>query len=263
MTATSVSKKRRCLAGLVIAGLAFAASAEEPAERPAVDPEAIAILHRALDPLSAAKSLRVKTRKLYDVVQPSGQKLQFGTWDTAVLRRPDRAAVEIEQDDGRKRHVYYDGETLTMHDVADGVYTRFPVPTTLDETLDFLELEVGATMPLADLFYSDLSPLGAAATEAIVVGTSRVGDWSCDHLAFRRESIDYQLWVEQGDAPRLRKLVITYRELPGAPQFGAVFASWELGVDAPDALFEFSPPEGVDRIPTLARPRGLATEDPR
>ena len=150
-----------------------------------------------------------------------------------------------------------------MHDVAESVYTRFPVPTTLDETLDFLELEVGAAIPLADLFYSDLSSLGSAASEAIVVGTSRVGEWICDHLAFRGESLDYQLWVEQGEAPRPRKLVITYRELPGVPQFGAVFTSWELGVDAPDALFEFSPPEGAQRVPTLARPRDLVAEDLR
>jgi hypothetical protein len=249
--------------GLVVAGLVGPVYAEESEPEPAIDPEAIAILQRALAPISAAKSLRVKARKLFDVVQPSGQKLQFGSWNTSTLRRPDRVAVAVDQDDGRQRRLYYDGETLTMHDVVDGVYTQFPVPTTLDETLDFLELEVGAVIPLADLFYSDLSSLGSAASEASVVGTSRVVDWRCDHLAFRGESLDFQAWVEQGEVPRLRKLVITYREQPGAPQFGAVFTSWELGVDAPDALFEFSPPEGVERIPTLARPRGPAAEDAR
>ena len=44
-------------AALTIAGLVGAAHAEEAAERPAVDPEAVAILQRALDSISAAKSL--------------------------------------------------------------------------------------------------------------------------------------------------------------------------------------------------------------
>jgi hypothetical protein len=187
--------------GLAIAALVGPVYADEPEPEPgsAIDPEAMAILQRAVAPIAAAKSLR-------------------------------------------------------------GVYTQFPVPATLDETLDFLELEVGAAIPLADLFYSDLSSLGSAADEASVVGTSRVAEWRCDHLAFRGDALDYQIWVEQGDAPRLRKLVITYREEPGTPQFAAVFTSWELGIDAPDALFEFSPPEGAERIPTLARPRDLAAQ---
>lgn len=224
-------------------------------DSPAVDPKALEILRRAVDPISSAKSFRVTTRKLFDVVQESGQKLQFGTRDTITLRRPDRITAQIEQDDGGVRRVYYNGDTLTMHDVAEKVYSQFPVPRTLDATLDFLELEVGATVPLADLLYSDLSHLGSGAEEAIIVGQSRVGDWSCDHLAFRSPGVDYQVWVEQGDSPRLRKLVITYQEKSGMPQFGAVFTSWEFDIKTKDSLFEFSAPEGVDRIPTLARPR--------
>jgi hypothetical protein len=254
--------RRFAAALLLLAGVGVAHADEVPASAN-IDPEAISILQRALAPISAAKTLRVKTRRLHDVVQPSGQKLQFGTWNVATLRRPDRVAMEIDRDDGSQRRVYYDGDSLTMHDVAERVYTQFPVPTTLDETLDFLELEVGATLPLADLFYSDLSALGSAASEASVVGTSRVVDWPCDHLAFRGESLDYQVWVERGDQPQLRKLVITYRELPGIPQFGAVFTSWELGVEAPEALFEFVPPEGTERIPTLARPQAVVAEEPR
>ena len=69
-------------------------------------------------------------------------------------------------------------------------------------------------MPLADLFYSDLTPLAERAFEADVVGDSLVNGRPCRQLAFRGETVDWQIWVEQGATPFIRKLAISYREVP-------------------------------------------------
>jgi hypothetical protein len=217
---------------IALLGAGGARAAEEPAAEPVVEPEAIALLARATDRLTAAERFSIRIRTLFDVVQDSGQKLQFGTWDELTVRRPDRAAATFRRDDGRVRRIQYDGAQITLYDERENVFGQFAVPATLDETLDFLELEVGAAMPLADLLYSDLSHLAEAAVEGAVVGLSRVG----------------------GDEPVLRKVVITYKELPGAPQFLAVFLEWNFSPKTPDELFTFTPPEGADRISTLARP---------
>lgn len=239
---------------IALVGAGGARAAEEQAAEPAVEPEAIALLARATDRLAAAERFSIRIRTLFDIVQDSGQKLQFGTWDELTVRRPDRAAATFRRDDGHVRRVQYDGARITLYDERENVYGQFAVPATLDETLDFLELEVGAPMPLADLLYSDLSHLAEAAAEGTVVGLSRVVEWECDHLAFRGEAVDFQVWIQRGDDPLLRKVVITYKELPGAPQFGAVFLEWDFSPKTPDELFTFTPPAGADRISTLARP---------
>jgi hypothetical protein len=223
-------------------------------EAPAVDPDALAILRRATGRIASSERFHVKMRTLYDVVQDSGQKLQFGTWDEATIRRPNRAAATFRRDDGHLRRVFYDGSLFTLYDADENVYGQFPVPDTLDETLDFLELELGAPLTVGELFYSDLSHLGTAALEGEVVGVSRVGDHDCDHLAFRGETVDWQVWIERDQKPLIRKMVVTYKELPGSPQFGVFFLTWNFEADAPDDLFQFAVPDGAEQIPVLARP---------
>jgi len=223
-------------------------------EEPALDPAAVAILREALEPIQAAQNVRVEFRTRVDVVQEEGHKLQFGSRDTIQIRRPDRARATTARDDGRRRVTRYDGATLSVYDEGEKVYGQFPVPETLDATFDYLELEIGMPLPLADFFYSDLSHLSGTAIAGGIVGTSQIGEWTCDHLFFRGETVDWQLWIEQGDVRTIRKFVITHHEIAGEPQFAAVFENWDLAAPAEDATFAFTPPEGAERIPVLARP---------
>ena len=239
-----------CLVG----GACIATAQEEAPEPPPVDPAAVAILREALDPIQAAQNVRVEFRTRVDVVQDEGHKLQFGSRDTAQIRRPDRARMTTARDDGRRLEIRYDGATLSAYDEGEKVYGQFPVPDTLDATFDYLELEIGMPLPLADFFYSDLSHLSGVAIAGGIVGTSQIGEWSCDHLFFRGESVDWQIWVERGDVRTLRKFVITHHETAGEPQFAAIFERWNLATPAEDVTFAFTPPEGAERIPVLARP---------
>jgi hypothetical protein len=53
--------------------------------------------------------------------------------------------------------------------------------------------------------------------EARYVGMSQIADTKCHHLAFRQKLLDWQLWVEDGDKPLPRKLVITYKRQYAEP----------------------------------------------
>jgi len=220
------------------------------------DAEALAAARAAFTRLEASERFSFRVRRVHDVVQESGQHYQFGSRGEVLVRRPDRLSLVLHRDDGRERRVLYDGAEVVMLDVGENAFARFAVPPTLDATLDFLELEVGAPMPLADLLYADLGSLLDRALEASVVGPARVGedDVECQHLAFRGEHLDWQLWID--GQKLIRKVVITYTELPGSPQVAAVFDAWNLEARAPDARFEFVPPEGAEQIPALARPPG-------
>jgi hypothetical protein len=117
--------------------------------------------------------------------------------------------------------------------------------------LDMLETLFKDPMPLADLLYSDLSSLEERAIEADFVDENLVGSHLCSHLAFRGEVVDWQLWIDHGEQPFVRKLVISYREQPGEPQFTAWLDGWQMPDRFSDDLFTFVAPAGSTWIDVL------------
>ena len=45
-----------------------------------------------------------------------------------------------------------------------------------------------------------------------------------------------------------RRLIVTYRTLPGQPNFIAEFSDWNFNVQTPDADFAFQPPAGATQV---------------
>jgi len=215
------------------------------------DPAALAQLKRATDFLMNLARFHFKATIAFDVVQDDGQRLQFERVGEVFLQRPDRLFADIHLDDGLHRQFWYDGKTLSFAERSKNLYTRIKVPPTIDAMLDMLEDLLGDPMPLADLLYNDLSPLEKRASEADVVGDSMLDGRPCSQLAFRGETVDWQIWIEDGTQWVPRKLVITYKNLPGAPQFTAVLSDWDTATRPPDALFTAQVPAGAAKIPFL------------
>ena len=81
------------------------------------------------------------------------------------------------------------------------------------------------------------------------VEKTTIGDEPCDHLAVQlNNGVDFQVWIAQGDQPLPKRIVITYKEEKGQPQFWADLSDWNLAPDISDALFTFTPPNGAERI---------------
>jgi len=215
------------------------------------DPEALAELKRASDFLTALPRFHLQAVVVYDVIQEDGRSLQFEKHGDIYLQRPDRLFAEVYLDDGRHRQFWYDGKTLAFAELSRNLHTKVNAPPTIDATLDMLEGLMKDPMPLSDLLYSDLSPLAERAFEADVVGDSLVNGRPCLHLAFRGATVDWQIWVEQGATPFIRKLAISYREVPGTPQVVAVLNLWETPERFSDGLFTFAAPAGSQWIDVL------------
>jgi len=81
------------------------------------------------------------------------------------------------------------------------------------------------------------------------VERSTIAGISCDHMAGRNDSVDFQVWVSMGDKPLPQRIVITYRHEVGQPQFWAQFSNWNLTPKISDSLFAFVPPKGAQKIP--------------
>ena len=88
----------------------------------------------------------------------------------------------------------------------------------------------------------------SAVKSGYCVGESMISGVLCDHLALRGEKEDVQVWIARGDEPVPRRIVITYRELEGQPQFWAQFTEWDFSPELSDTTFTFSLPEGAERI---------------
>jgi hypothetical protein len=61
----------------------------------------------------------------------------------------------------------------------------------------------------------------------------------------KRGGNDLELWVEKNEAAIPRRLIVTYRLLPGQPSFIAEFTNWDSRVRPSDSVFAFQAPSKV------------------
>jgi hypothetical protein len=212
--------------------------------------EMLVELKRSSDFLAAQKSFRFDAHLGFDVVQSTGQKLEFGGSRKVTVRRPDRIRVEAESRAGNETTLTFDGKTISIDLTNEKAYVSVEKPGTLDAAIDYLVDDLGVPAPFADLLYSDFfSGVADRIESGFIVGESTIGKCECLHLAFSTQDIDVQMWVEDGDRPLPYRVVITYKEAEGSPQFWGQFLNWDLSVDTPDSLFTYSPPEDAELLP--------------
>jgi hypothetical protein len=238
----------RALCIAILVAPAVSARQGAPAVPPGVDPKADAILRSMGRTLAAAKSLSFEASETTDQFSPSGQKIQLGKTVKAMVRRPGNISAVVSGD-AEDMAYYYRGKTLTIVNNLQRVYAVQDVPPdNIDAMFDFLADRFRITAPLSDLMFTDpYQAMTGHIRGGEYLGLHMVDGTKCHHLAFRQDAIDWQIWIEDGAQPVPRKVVITYKDLPGSPQFAAVLQKWDLTSAAPDAAFEAKIPEGYKR----------------
>ena len=182
--------------------------------------------------------------------KPGGGKGERNTTRHVIVRRPNKVAFTGKGDAGDTAG-WYDGKQLTLVAHRDKVWARGPMPPTLDEALDFLSDEYDVQMASADLLYS--SPYDAFMTKDTVGGwvdTQKIGDRSCEHLAYRQPVVDWEIWLSS-DRKLPCQLKLTYKQVPGAP---STLVTYRGGVETnqvTDDTFVPKVPDGYQRIKIL------------
>lgn len=237
-----------CALVVLSAMSAPAADVKPPGAKPAIDPRADELIKRMGDYLAQAPYFSVNAEIWQDVQLASGQRIQAGRSVDLQVRRPDRFHAEVHST-RRNRGLYYDGKSITLLNRVQNLYGSIPAPPTLDEALDLASERFGITMPLEDLMVSD--PYHNAIRKAVSgtdLGPVTVLGVACEHLAFSQGLVDWQIWIEEGATPVPRKLVITYKDEEGSPQYTAILSHWDFETKLPDFLFSFEPPAGATKI---------------
>jgi hypothetical protein len=224
-----------------------AAAPAPPAAKEAV-PDPKEVLRQSCDFIKNQPQFSFKAEVANDVVYHGGKKLQFGQEIAAAFRRPDKLRLEGDGDLESKLLIF-DGKALTLYDKDKNHYASIEVAGDIDAALDKAYKDYGLKVGLAELGSTKLCDhVGKNLVNALYVGLHKVRGVPCHHLAFDRKDIHYQVWIEAGDKPVVRKIVITQKKLPDSPQWTAYLSDWNFSPSLADNLFAFVPPAGAEKI---------------
>ncbi len=235
-------------AGLVAFGAVSLAYAAEPAQPPAsaISSEA----HQAIEQMGktlAQENMTFKTKTMRVYQDKDGDYLHIVHNMNIQARRPNHIAVAVTGDDGTTQLVY-DGKEASVLDATDNKFAQVPITGDLQQMFDDISQRVGVEFPLADLMSADpAKSFFSGVISGKEVDTDNIDGVPCHHLFFTQSgATELELWVDNNNLPR--RLVITYRALPGTPNFIAEFSDWNFQNRPSDAAFVFHPPAGATKV---------------
>jgi hypothetical protein len=248
--------RRMCNVGAALIAVAVLAAGvwsqpvlarEQAAAGANVEKEAIAALEKMGGYLRSLKAFQVEAVTTNEEVLETGQKVQFAGVVNALARMPDRLRIAMTSD-RRDRLFMYDGKQFTMLAQRVNFYATVPAPATIGQLADELDTKHGINLPLEDLFrWGGKQSPTAGITSAMFVGPSQIDGVSCGHYAFRQEGLDWQVWIQMGDFPLPRRLVLTTMTDEARPQYTATL-NWNLAPSFNDAAFTFVAPRDAGRV---------------
>lgn len=212
------------------------------------------ILLRMANFLAKAQKFTININDSYDAVQATGQKLEFSASRKVIVSRPNGLKVEHEESHGDKQIVIYDGQNISVFSPNENLYAQTTKPGGIDEAIKYFLKDLNMRLPLAMLLVSQLPAELERRTESLdYVEKTTMNGQPAHHLAGRTSTVDYQVWIAEGSKPLPLRVVLTYKNADGQPQFRAQLSDWNFGPKLGDADFTFTPPEGAKKIAFMAQ----------
>lgn len=231
----------------------------------AQDQDATKILKAMTDYVAGQKAISVTFDTDIEVITSQLQKIQFTSSGQMLLSRPDKilahriggyADVEL----------VFDGKTLSVFGKNVNAYAQADAAGSIDQLVAKLRNQFGVAIPGADLLLSGAyEELTKDVLDAKHIGRGVIDGIECDHLAFRNNDVDWQIWIEVGDHPIPRKYVITSKAVTSGPQYTLRIKDWKTDVQVPADAFAFKAPadakkvdfgalSGIDEVPPGVAP---------
>jgi hypothetical protein len=157
-----------------------------------------------------------------------------------LAEKPTGLRVTVSSD-RKERLFFYNGSSFTLFAPISNFYATVPAPATVTELADLLEDKYDIELPFVDLFRWGTPESGLKLIkQAEDVGPSVIDDVTCEQYAFRQDGLDWQIWIQNGDYPLPRKIVLTTLTDEARPQHTAVY-EWNLAPSFDKGAFTFDP----------------------
>ena len=234
----------------------------------AQDQDALKILKKMTDYVSSQKVISVTYDTDIEVITNDLQKIQFASSGEMLLSRPDKVRA-MRKGGYADVELVFDGKTLSVLGKNINAYAQTDAAGSIDQLVDRLRNQFGVAIPGADLMMSDsYEEMTKEVLDAKHIGQGVIDGIECDHLAFRNNDVDWQIWVEIGSRPIPRKYVITSKAVTSGPQYTLRIKEWKTDVPVPADVFAFKPPAdakkvdfgalsgGIDEVPPGVAPGG-------
>jgi hypothetical protein len=214
--------------------------------------DASAILKAMSSYVANQKTISLTFDSSVEVVTPEVEKIQFASSGELLLSRPDK--VRATRTGGYADvQLVSDGKMVTLYGKNLNAYAQTEAPPSIDQLVDVMRTKLNVEIPGADLLLADpYAALTADIIEAKHIGSGVIDGVECEHLAFRNEETDWQLWVAVGPQPIPHKYVITSKAVGGAPQYTLVIRNWKTDVQPPADAFAFKPDGEAKKIDVTA-----------
>ena len=212
------------------------------------DTRAIDVLKSMSAYIASLDRVVIKSVSLHDARLGSGLMVSNSTEVKVSIDRP--GSLHISSFDGQQsKDLFFHDGTLTVFNSGNKYYAQASIPKEIEAAIEFALEELEVEAPLMDLIYQDASAYLISSQETILylVDKARIAGTNCHHIAIRGPEIDVQLWVEEGDRPLPRKIMITSKWEGGSPRFTANLM-WDTDPHFGQEIFEFRAPDGSTEI---------------
>jgi len=238
MKTTARNFLKRFAANLSAAALCLVVGLGAPTTARADEADAKKLLKAMSDYMAAQKATSFQYDTELEVVTKDGQKLALASSGKITLNRPDK--LRVTRTGGfADVEFLFDGKTLTLFGKDANQYGQLEAPGTIDQLINALRAK-GKPAPGADLLLSDVyGKLMAHVVDIKDLGSGVVGGIECDHLAFRTNEVDWEIWIAQGSRPYPCRYIVTSTKAAQAPQYRVTIRDWKTSNKARPGDFSF------------------------
>jgi len=239
---------RRTVLSVFTTALALTVALGVPSAATADEADARNLLKAMSEYLAAQQAISFGFDITLEVVTKEEQKLALASSGAITLNRPDK--LRVTRSGGFANvEMSFDGKTLTLLGKSANLYTQINSPGTIDNLIDELREKYKRPLPAADLLLSNAyKQLMLDVVDTKDLGSGVIGGVECDHLAFREEEMDWQIWIAQGERPYPCKYVITSKRVTHGPQYSIQIRDWKTGNEVASGDFVFNNSTGAGKV---------------
>jgi TonB family protein len=223
-----------------------------------IDPKAEQVVRELSEYLRGLKSFRVDITTSVKT-KAQGMNMEMKSSRSLAVRRPDRFAL-VPKEGVEGATVICDGKKVYTYLPEVRKYTVQEAPKALDSIM-MLQMEgtgVGSDdVSIGSLLRSNpYEVIMKGVIQGQYLGMEEIDGVECHHLKFFEREIDWEMWVEVGDKPLIKrnvpdisKTLAKNADLKGmGVEASVTFTNWAVNVDLPDDQFVFTPPASAKKV---------------